>query len=496
MKGNKFMESVKRVKMEKWAVSVMLLLGILFYFVPGKWVSIESDSVAYLEQRGRQGVLPGYPAFLNFFRMLMGEEAFLNGVVIAQCVLAIICTFVFVMVLQRQFSLRGGECILLYLGTMLPFSIYLPEAGITHQIMTEGITYALFYLYFITVLKTVWTLKVRWYGTSVVMAYILGLIRTQMLFLQAIGVLMLLWLVYKKYKGVCWKKLLFYVGGIIFGVLIAFASYKLIYAVVALDNARIVAKAQEGEDATGDDNRIIIEQNGTTETLYVSKVTEEKVPAQFDAVIISRGFYEADKEDVELFEDEMMRQIFLRTYELADENGKLYPYAGSGLYMWENLVYDGMADFVDTAVTEYDEANPGVRTRSYAGILRELGLKILFQHFGRYLYHVLRLMLPSFIASVFFQIKPIYLLCHFITLFIYLFALGASWWVGKKARNREAAEFALTTVFTIMIMVVILNLVFIGIQRYVVYGMGIFYCAMYLLVKEMYLMIRGKTKND
>lgn len=490
------MESVKRVKMEKWAVSVMLLLGILFYFVPGKWVSIESDSVAYLEQRGRQGVLPGYPAFLNFFRMLMGEETFLNGVVIAQSILAIVCTFIFVMVLQKQFRLKGWECVLLYLVSMLPFAIYLPESGITHQIMTEGITYALFYLYFITVLKTVWTLKVRWYGASVVMAYILGLIRTQMLFLQAVGCLLLLWLVFRKSVCTFGKKTLLLGLTAVAGIVIAFASYKLIYATVAFDNARILKKASQNEATEVKNDTIIAEGEGETDTFYVSAVTKDKVPEQFDTVLISRGFYEAEKEDVNLFEDEMMRQIFLRTYELADENGKLYPYAGSGLYMWENLVYDGMADFVDTAVTEYDEANPGVRTRSYASIVRELGLKILFQHFGRYLYHVLRLMLPSFIAAVFFQIRPIYLLCHFITLFIYLFALGASWWVGKKARNREAAEFALTTVFTIMIMVVILNLVFIGIQRYVVYGMGIFYCAMYLLVKEMYLMIRGKTKND
>ena len=48
----------------------------------------------------------------------------------------------------------------------------------------------------------------------------------------------------------------------------------------------------------------------------------------------------------------------------------------------------------------------------------------------------------------------------------------------------------MSIVITIIVMVVIINLVFIGLQRYVVYGMGIFYCSMYLLLKEIYQTIK------
>lgn len=496
------MESSKEVKIEKWAVAVMLILGILFYFVPGKWISMESDSTAYLYERGRQGVLPGYPAFLDFFRGIMGEECFLNGVVVAQCILAITCTFIFVLVLQKQFQLKGWECILLYVACMLPFSIYLPEVGVTHQILTEGITYAIFYLYFITVLKTVWTLNPCWYGGSIVMAFLLGMIRTQMLFLQVIGCLLLLWLVYRKYQFTLWKREFLLGISFVIGILIAFGSYKLIYAVVAYDNNRIIEEEQVNENSMVSGFTIVKTQDDDKETLYISRVTEEKVPAQFDSVIISRGFFEADPEDVALFEDDMMRQIFLRTYELADESGHLYQHLKPGLYMWQDLVYDQMSAFADKAVTEFDEANPGVRTRSYASIVRELGLRVMFKHFDRYLYHVFRLMIPSFIASVFFQIKPIYLVCHFITLFIYLSAIVGANWSRKHQGNRYTFEFVMSIVITITVMVVIINLVFIGLQRYVVYGMGIFYCSMYLLLKEIYQTIKhfrvrkvGK-KND
>lgn len=474
------MKRDNEVKIERWAIAVMLVLGALFYFVPGKWISLESDSVAYLYARGREGVLPGYPVFLSFFQSLMGEDSFLSGVVVAQSLLAIICTFIFVLVLQKQFRLKGWECILLYHACMLPFSIYLPEVGITHQILTEGITYAIFYLYFITVLKAVWTLKLRWYGGSLLLAILLGLIRSQMLFLQAVGLMLLLWIVFRRAPKGFWKRTALLAATVIVGILIAFISYKLIYSITIYDNQKIMEAPWEKDEEK------VESVGGTTEDVYVLRMEQDEMPSQFTSLIISRGFFEADREDSDLFENEMMKDIFVRTYELADAEGRLYHHVESGLYMWENLVYDRMGSFVSDAILAYDAENPGVRDRSYASIAHELGLRILFKHFDRYLYHVIRLMIPSFIASVFFQIRPIYLLCHFITLFIYLFAIGGAVWNCKKGRDKAISEFILAVVTVLVVMIVILNCVFTGLQRYVVYGMGIFYCAMYLLVKELY----------
>ena len=413
----------------------MLGIGVWFYFLPGEWLCIEDDSIRYLSEGG-EGVLPGYPAFLAFFRLLFSEQYFLHAVVIAQSLLAVICTFLFVVVLKGQFHLRRIECILLYLFSMLPFSIYLPESGITHQIMTEGITYALFYLFFSVVIKTVWTLEYKWYFGSVAMALLLGLTRSQMLFLIVVCVILLLWIIYKKAGG---KALL----GLCMCCLV------LLGCVVGLFWQRI-----------------------------------ENSASQLNTVIMARGFFEADKEDVELFDDGMMQEIFLRTYELADENGRRYEHAKPGLYMWQDLVYDRMNLFALQAIGEYDEKYPDERSRNEASIIFELGFKTLLRHFDRYFYHSIRLMMPSFIASVFFQIEPIYLLCHFVALFIYLFAVSGSVFVGKTGGDRKVVELMVSIVSIMLIMIVMINMLFIGLQRYMVYGMGIFYCAMYLLCKE------------
>lgn len=486
------MERDREAKIEKWAIAVMLVLGGLFYFVPGKWISLESDSVAYLYARGREGVLPGYPVFLSFLQQLLGEEIFLSGVVIAQSLLAIICTFIFVMVLQKQFGLKGWECILLYLATMLPFSIYLPESGITHQILTEGITYAIFYLYFIMVLKAVWTLKFRWYGGSLILAFLLGLIRSQMLFLQAVCLLLLLWIIWRKDSKGFWRKTAMLGTAVIAGSFIAFVSYKFIYAIAIYDNQKIMEAPQEKNQEK------VESAGGTMENVYVMRMDQDELPSQFTSLIISRGFFEADREDVDLFEGDMMQDIFLKAYDLADAEGRLYHHVEPGLYMWEKLVYDRMGNFVSEAILSYDMENPGIRDRGYASITQELGLRILFKHIDRYLYHVIRLMIPSFIASVFFQIRPIYLLCHFITLFIYLFAVGGAVWLQKVGGDKKVSDFMLTTVAVLVIMIVILNCVFIGLQRYVVYGMGIFYCALYLQLKEIYcyVWLRVRKRYD
>ncbi len=425
----------KNRKKDSLMYGIMLALGVLFYFFPGKWISVEKDSVSYLNWEKREGVLAGYPAFLDFFRNLLTEKYFLHGVVVMQSLLALACTFWFVYLLKKEFRLKRVEAVFLYLLSMLPFSIYLPEVGITHQIMTEGITYSLFYLFFIAVIKTVWTVQYRWYWGSVVIATLLGVIRTQMLFLQVLCILLLIWIsvkrLGKKNVGIIVGLITFLVAGMLFKF----------------------------------SDRI-------------------QIPSQFNTVLVARGFYEADPEDVDLFEDDMMQDIFMKTYQMADEDGHLYQHAEPGLYMWRDLVYDKMRLYVAEAIIEYDMENPGLRESGEEAIVRELGIKVLINHLDRYFYHAVRLMISSFIASVFFQIEPIYLLCHFITLFLYVSAIAACLAVRRLNGDKRVTELGVVTLGILVMMVVTVNLMFIGLQRYVVYGMGIFYCAMYLMGRE------------
>ena len=428
-----------KLKLDKYAVCMMICLGAFFYFLPGQWISLEDDSIAYLEVGG-EGVLPGYPIFLSLFRRVLGEQYFLNGVVTAQSILAILCTLLFVIMLRNQFKLQGWECILLYAACMLPFSIYLPESGITHQIMTEGITYSLFYLYFLFLLKFIMDRKYYWGVALIIMSLILMFIRSQLILL----------LLSSSAAFVC----------------------VVIRKLCVRENAKKLIAIFVG---------MLVVACGTFIVLFGKKLLE--IP-QFTSVLMIRGFYEADYEDKELFDTPEMQEIFERVYKAVDEKEYRYVYARQDLYMWQDLVCDRIASIAHVEITDYLEAYPESDI-SNTVVVRELGSTILLKHFDRYLYHTLRLMMPGFIAAVFWQIKPIYLLCHFIALCLYLYAVGGSVICLRRKKKCPAAEFMMTVVGFILIMIISVNVMFIGLQRYVVYAMGIFYCAAYLLFKEL-----------
>lgn len=474
----------KRIRNVILEYGLLLLTGVVFYFFTGnEWLNLTSDSPGYIDYTGGEGIMPLYPAFLRLMKAILGEKYYLDGAVIVQSMLAVVCTMIFVVLLKRRFDLKLWEELLLYVACMLPFSIYLPEFGITHQIMTEGLTYSLFYLFFVAIIEAVWTVEYKWYLASMVMAFILGITRSQMLFLQAICLLALLWITLKKITGSIWRKVGICFAVLITGVVFAFGAYKVSYTIVAFDSQHQPLRERA--------------ESRTEGSVNVNENSDEVRGAnsQFVTIIMSRGFYEADREDADLFQDEMMRKIFERTYELADSEGKLHNHAVSGLYMWRTLVYDRMQGYALQAIDEYDTLHPGDRVRDTSSIVRELGLRVLIKHFDRYIYHTIRLMLPSFIASVFFQVESIYLLCHLITLFLYIFATAGCGFVYRRGLEPKCAEFMATVLCMLIIMVVSSNLLFVGLQRYVVYGMGIFYCALYLLCKEILIIIQQRKIN-
>lgn len=426
-------------KLDKYAVCIMICLGVLFYFLPGQWISIEDDSMSYLEGGG-EGVLPGYPMFINLFRTVLGERHFLDGVVAAQSILAIVCTLLFVITLHHKFKLQGWECILMYIAGMLPFSIYLPKSGITHQIMTEGLAYALFYIYFLFLLNFVLERKYKWGIGLVVMSLVLMLIRRQLMILLLTTFAAFMYVMIRRIKV---KKTAILVASLCLVLAIAGGGF----FITAL----------------------------RTQTIDVR---------QFTSILMIRGFYEVDYEDKELFDTPEMQEIFERVYKAVDEKQYRYVYARQDLYMWRDLLCDRIGIVAYDVIQDYSMEHPEIYLNARR-VVQDLGGKVLFKHFDRYLYHTLRLMIPGFIAAVFFQIEPIYLLCHFIALFLYLYAVVGSVICLKQKRNRYVPEFMLTTVCFIFIMIVTVNLMFSGLQRYVVYAMGIFYCAAYLLLKEL-----------
>lgn len=501
---------------KKWVQAVVLAaIGGIFYLLLGQeWVVIEKDSAFYMDptlQNG--GVMPLYPLFLFGIRCIFGEVLYLDAVVVIQSLFAIICTMIFVFYLQNTFRMRFAETVLCFFFTMLPFSIELPRVWITHQIMTESIAYALIYIYFVFVLQYVFDKKRKWIFWVTMTAVLMGLLRSQLIFLLIVTAVFYVCVEFVKDRedkegkiNKLGRRLARAVPNLCIGIVCACILAALIYqlracyvsyAVPAI--ARIEQKAEDDpyseqkESAEGGSEIVRDGSEKDEEAQSVSGAPKETM-SQMTQLIVIRGLYEADEEDVNLFDAPEMQEIFRRAYNAIDELEYRYEYARQDLYIWQDLVKDKIAGIAYAEILAYLEEHPEVSLDPVLTV-RELGMKVLLRHFDRYLYHTMRLMVSGFISSVFFQIGRIYLLCHIVTLFLFAIDIAGVIYCMRHHEDKKPAVFALVTVGFILMMVGIINLVFIGLQRYMVYAMGIFYCSLYLLLKEWGLpWIRKKLK--
>lgn len=488
---------------KKWIqVLILAIIGIVFYLILGQeWLNLADDSPSYLYPAGQQGVMPVYPLFLFLIRRIFGENRYLDAAVVIQSLIALLSTMAFVLYLKKQFSFNFPETILLYLACMLPFSIYLPEAGITHYILTEGLTYALFYLYFLFLLNYVLKQETKWLLLTIAMSVFLELTRSQLIFLPAATAAAFICVTFIKHKNMrIWKKaaatllhMIIAAAGVIAVVVFV---YK-IYGWYLTDQLPTIQAYQQEMTALSTDVPDQKNESGTAVQSVQKKASSNnpRSTSQFTTLIVIRGVYEIDETDIALFDTKEMQEIFQRVFEAVDAQQYRYVYARQDLYIWKDLVKDGISPLVSKTIRSYLEENPGVEL-DVAQVRRELGLKILLHHFDRYLYHSMRLMISSFIASVFFQIEKIYFLCHIITLLLFLMDVIGIIYCLKRSDNKRIAVFALTTLVLIVIMVVTTDLVFIGLQRYVVYAMGVFYCSLYLLAKDALCTAFGLRHTD
>jgi hypothetical protein len=423
----------------------------------------------------------------------------------------------FVKVIRGTFGLRYWESYGVFALALLPFTTDLPQAMSTQEILTEGIAYALFYVFMIMLLKAVWMGSYAWLAGALLMTAALSMVRPQLQILFAVCgmVFFYLFLRNRKNKGRAHVTVRIFGGAagcvliMLLGVMLVSrmaAGYRNVidsqgdYYVFALklmdpDDYEEYLKDQEALAGTEEDIPWNVGE------IDWKTVSEEKLilrplaTSQYVSLIFSRGIYEADRQDAELFEDETVRELFLKLYEAVDAEEQRYAYAQPGLWMWKDIVGGiGMAGKTCLAVpSEYyaayhqeimraDDFNE-IRNRH----LTTIGMTLLKAHFGRFLYHTLMLLPSAFICTVFFQIAPIYGLCHLITLLLYVTAIGLMIW-GYRDRtvDNQYADLMAVVLVTNVVMVVIISLVFFGQQRYLVYSFGIFYVAYGLLAEQLW----------
>ncbi len=526
------------------------------------------DSGSYIRIRWHEGVMPVYPLFLLCNQCLFGDASYLWAVIVEQALLAAISVVLLEESIRKQFGCHPAEGGLFCVLALYPYTIEMPGAVMTQAILTEGIAYSLFYVFLTVLLKAVWKKSYAWLAGAFGMTLFLSAVRSQLQILFGVCGIVFLYLVCMRGKGKGKvQKLLGFLAGLagcaavsLTGVLLVFGIVRGYHVMLQTDHslylfglkvqhpeiyeivleerrqeeeARAAAEenkaqgtAQEPQTATEKAQetkaglQTVTEETQTQESVEEAEAQEcpmepqeEAEPlvnknfstSQYLTLIFSRGMYEADYEDAELFTDPVLKGLYLALYEAVDAEEERYAYAKEGLWMWKDIVGGlgkiGGICFMTPSEYYVEHAPEIIESEQFsdirAGHLQTIGLTLIRTHAGRVLYHALMLLPQAFICTVFFQFAPLYLFCHLVTAFLYLSGLGLMIWGYADVRTRkEGAEMMALILGTNVVMVLIISLVFFGQQRYLVYTFGPFYMAYYLLLRQLWrVRVRGFLKK-
>ena len=495
------------------AVMVFLFLGRLDYY-------LIDDSETYMNlSSGMEGVMPVYPFFLYGNKLLFGEDIYLNAVVAEQSIFAAVCVMVFIHAVKKQFRLNYRESYVCFLFSLLTFTADMPDVMTSRVILTEGIAYAAFYLFMAVLLQAIWRKSWKWLGILCLVTLFMSSIRSQLQILFGVcGAACIYIALLRKRTGSSREKiplrfLLGTIGGLIIGLAGIWATSQIAgryqIAMSEMRERQEIAEAIETEETENSESaaeQISVEtenQEGSEE-----RETEQWGAArQYVSLIFNKGMYEADYEDYQLFEDEQIRDLYLRLYKRIDEAGYRYPYAKPGLWMWKDIT--GSASIGTECLFEeqyYYKEHPELLSNSNYLAVRNhtwtiMGITLIKAHPGRFLYHAVMLLPQAFVSTVFFQVERIYLLCHLITLFLYISAIALMIWAyADKKIERAYGELMGSVLVTNCILVVVISMVFFGQKRYLFYNFGIFYVSYFLLLLQLWKhyarnFIRRKLKN-
>ena len=488
---------------------------LAFFLIAGRnGPVLFDDSGSYMQVHRHEGVMPVYPIFILTNQLIFGEAVYLWAVIMEQAVLAAFSVFLLEETIRKRFGLRPLESVLICMLALYPYTIEMPAAVMTQAILTEGVAYSLFYIFLGIILRAVWEKSYAWLGGAAGMALFLSALRSQLQILFGVCGIIFLYVICMRGKG-RGKKALRFAAGMAGAAALSLAGIALVSMIAGSyqtamqsnhpfylfrlrvqqpeDYQRVLEKKEQKEAAKRTDSG---EKAAMTEAEEKKKLVNKAFSnSQYVTLIFSRGIYEGDYEDAELFSDPVLRGLYLVLYEAADAEEQRYAYAEKGLWMWKDIV-DGVGRVGITCMREpskyYVKYAPEIiRADDFsevrAGHLRTIGLTLIRAHFGRFLYHTLLLLPQAFISTVFFQYAPLYLLCHLITAFLYLTAAALMIWGYREERiKNDSAEMMALVLGTNFVMVLVISLIFYGQQRYLVYAFGPFYMAYYLLLRQLW----------
>ncbi len=450
-------------------ISLFCFLSIFFFgMLILRGVPLYNDSKQYMDMHVHRE--PVYPLFLWITRMIAGEHSLIFAGIL-QCALAVYASFRFITyvldnvclkyIVVKKMSLIKWIIVLALTLTVITPYIITPLMSATHVmlatgILSEALAVPLFLLFVVSLHKLLvdrtdeGAVIIRHIAFSFIISLLLSLTRSQMI------VTLIAWSIAAMVSAITAT------GNM------KSKAYKLVIImlifIVSLPLRTTVTKTY---------NFIF---NGR----YVDNVYS-------NVTMLSNIFYVTDRESGELIEDEDLRTIFYRLYDVMDENEWSYKYAGDtatdrAIYLEDmhdmikfDVIEAGFRDIMnERGMPEYIDYN--LKAEEYSGRL----IKILWPRcFGKWLADWFIMGCRGVVRSI-AVIHPVMFIYSLLAMVYLVFAMAVSF---KREANLAAYAFiallllmgnAFGTSFTIMCL-----------SRYMIYGFILFYSAIIVLFARM-----------
>lgn len=462
------------------ALLVFTLLGEKGYYE-------YKDSPQYISLHGGNGIMPLYPAFIHLHRMILGDEIALYGVVVSQTVISIGCVMGFLIWIRRRFRSGYFVSALAFFASLVPFTLDLPLVMVNHSILTEALAYPLFYLFVIIFTEALLRMSYRWICGLWISAVCMALIRSQMQLCFVFAAAALFWVGWLRAgRKIGVKKAVLRVGAILFSILFILIG-ELLFLKINDGFWQILRSGQDGYENVMDKKSLSDREQ--------EKPSDTNIKSQFRSLLVDRTFYEMDEDDQELFEDPELEKLFGYVFHYAEEEKNRYVYARKGLWKWQDIM-NGTAGGTHILSYAWEDYMADYPDSSWAGkyeqVKFEMGIVLLKEHWPRMIYHTLCILPQGFISTVFFQIEKIYVFCYAYAFLIYISAVIMIVLGTKNEKISHKRVVFLTGIILLNILLVgVTSIMFFGMQRYLIYGFGVFY-ASYLLILEEYWKAYGR----
>ena len=452
-----------------------IIFGVTFLFVllgEGEigYVMGGDTEAYYLNFHHHIGVAPGYPLFIHLIEIFFGERFYLHIVAFLQILfLAASVTFL-VFTVQTLLKLVAWEAVIVWGFSMLPFVMLLPEDPIGHVLMTESLTYPLFYVFMAVVFRAIASKRERDFVWPALLAMLMTWIRPQMLFAFAVVGIAYFYiqLVKRMREGKQpWKNRWYFRTAICFAIVL------------------LLIKAVSGLTA-----------------VYEKVFFDAPALDYSDQTLVQRLLFLSAEEDAELFEGRE-KEIFEETWERMQEAGTTDKYFDKNWKSWSEIFKAfGANSRILGDVIRNQLAEEEILAKDTIGeeiqvaeISHELTMKLLKKHWPQHLELTAQLLPKSFISTAFFHKVRIYDLLLLATILVYLYCLiGSVLFFKRGEKSRMAAEWMLLVLLTSCINAVACDLILCGLQRYMAYTLGMTWIGVFLISREIFSIWRRGRK--